>query len=78
MNLNNYKFFFHALRTALIFIATLLTYEILKTIENEWNKTHPTHKLYNFTKRKIFHFIIIFITDLLILYSIALLFKVHL
>ena len=74
----HHRFFFHALRTALMFIAGFLSYEILKTLEVEWNKTHPHNEIQHFAKRKSYHFIIIFLTDLLILYLIALLFNVHL
>ena len=38
-------FVLHALRTALIFIASFLTYELLKTLEIKWNKTHPKNEL---------------------------------
>lgn len=72
------KFFFHALRTALMFIAGFLSYEILKTIESEWNKDHPNNEAVHFAKRKSYHFLAIFLIDLFILYIIALLFKVHL
>lgn len=78
MKIKHHKFMLHALRTALVFIATLLTYELLKMLENKWNKTHPNNELIHFTKRKIYHFLIIFLTDLFVLYLIALLFDVHL
>lgn len=77
-NIIHHKFFLNALRTALIFIAGFLSYELLKIIENEWNNSHPQNKLIHFSKRKFYHFIIIFIIDLLLLYCIALLFNVHL
>jgi hypothetical protein len=47
-------------------------------IEYEWNKTHPGHELFHFAKRKTFHFIVIFLVDLILLYLLALLFDVHL
>lgn len=72
------RFFLNALRTALIFIAGFLSYELLKMFETEWNKSHPKHHIIHLTKRKIFHFIIIFIIDLFLLYIIALLFDIHL
>ena len=74
----HHVFFLNALRTSLIFIAGFLTYELLKTLEMEWNKTHPNNELIHFANRKTYHFIIIFIIDLLLLYSIALLFDIHL
>lgn len=71
------KIFLHALRTSLIFIAGFLSYELLKIIEGEWNKTHPNNELTHFANRKLYHFLIIFIFDLFILYLIALLFDIH-
>jgi hypothetical protein len=71
-------FFLNALRTSLIFIAGFLTYELLKIIESNWNKNHPNNEFSHFAHRKSYHFIIIFIIDLLILYLIALLFDIHL
>ncbi len=71
-------FFLDALRTALIVIAGFLTYEILKVLENKWNKLYPNNELIHLAHRKAYHFIIIFIIDLLILYVVALLFDVNL
>lgn len=76
--INHRHFFLNSLRTALIFIAGFLTYELLKIVENRWNKTYPNNEFSHFAHRKSYHFFIIFIVDLLILYSIALLFDVHL
>jgi len=72
------RFFLHALRTSLIFISGLLCYEFLKILESEWNKAQPNNEIIHFSQRKIYHFTIIFIIDLLILYFIALLFGVQL
>jgi hypothetical protein len=72
------KFFLDALRSALLFIAGFLTYEILKTLESEWNKTHENREVVHFAKRKSYHFLAIFFLDLFILYIVAVLFKVHL
>ena len=74
----HHAFFLNALRTALIFIAGFLSYELLKMLEAEWNMTHPGHELKHFANRKLYHFIVIFLIDLFIIYSIALLFDVHL
>ena len=74
----HHVFFLDALRTALIVIAGFLTYEILKEIENKWNKLYPNNELIHLVHRKLYHFVIIFIFDLLILYLVALLFDVHL
>jgi hypothetical protein len=76
--IQHHEFFLNALRTALIFIAGFLTYELLKIIESEWNLKHPGNELTHFAHRKTYHFIIIFIIDLALLYLIALLFDVHL
>jgi hypothetical protein len=78
IKIQHHAFFLNALRTALIFIAGFLSYEVLKIFESEWNLNHPGNELRHFTHRKTYHFIIIFIIDLLLLYSIALLFDVHL
>ena len=74
----HHDFFFNALRTALIFIAGFLAYELLKILESRWNKMHPNNEVRHFIHRKIYHFIIIFLFDLFILYLIAILFDVHL
>ena len=76
--IRHHEFLLNALRTALIFIAGFLSYEILKMLEDEWNIIHPKNKIKHFTQRKLYHFVIIFIIDLLILYLIVLLFGVHL
>ena len=74
----HHAFFLNAFRTALIFITSILIYEILKTLERKWNETHPNNAISHFAQRKTYHFIIIFIIDLLILYLFALFFDVHL
>jgi hypothetical protein len=76
--INHRYFFLNSLRTALIFIAGFLTYELLKIIESRWNKLYPNNEFSHFAHRKKYHFFIIFIVDLLILYSIAVLFDIHL
>jgi hypothetical protein len=72
------RIFLNALRTALIFIAGFLSYEILKDLEQEWNKITPNNKMVHFANRKIFHFLIMFMSDLIILFLILFLFKVQL
>ena len=74
----HHEFFLNALRTALIFIAGFLSYDLLKILESDWNKLYPNNKLRHFVHRKSYHFLIIFLFDLFILYLIALLFDVHL
>ena len=76
--IKHHEFFLNALRTSLIFIAGFLTYELLKIIESKWNKMYPNNEFSHFAHRKVYHFVIIFIIDLLILYLIALLFDIHL
>jgi hypothetical protein len=66
-----YKIFLHSLRTAFLMITGFLIYEILKLIEDEWNKIHPNNELKHLAKRKLLHFILIFIIDLIILLIIA-------
>jgi hypothetical protein len=74
----HHVFFLNALRTALIFIAGFLAYELLKILESKWNKMHPNDELKHFLHRKLYHFLIIFLFDLFILYLIAILFDIHL
>jgi hypothetical protein len=74
----HHVFFLNALRTALIFIAGFLAYDLLKILESKWNKMHPNNELRHLIHRKLYHFVIIFLFDLFILYLLALLFDVHL
>ena len=62
------RIFFHSLRTAMVFVAGLIIYEILLGLEKEWNKMNPGHETYNFHKRNIIKFIFIFLFYFLILY----------
>ena len=68
------RIFFHSLRTAMVFVAGLIIYEILLGLEKEWNKMNPGHETYNFHKRNIFKFIFIFLVDFVVLYAFILLF----
>jgi hypothetical protein len=61
------KVFFHSLRTAIIFVAGLIVYEILVDLEKVWNIANPGNKIFNFTKRNILKFIFIFLIDLVVL-----------
>jgi hypothetical protein len=74
----HHRFLIHALRTSLIFISGFLVYELLKLLEAEWNKIHPNNELSHFAQRKVYHFIAIFIIDLLILYSFLWIFGIEL
>jgi hypothetical protein len=76
--INHLRLFLNALRTSLLLIASFLSYELLKIIESDWNKMYPSDKFSNLAHRKLYHFIIIFIVDLLILYLIASLFYINL
>ena len=75
--IKHFVIFLHALRTALIFLSGFLTYELLKIVESRWNKMYPNNEFSHFAHRKSYHFFIIFIIDVLILYLLALLFDVH-
>lgn len=77
MKINHKRIFAHALRTALIFVASFLIYEILISLEKMWNKANQENKLYYFYEKHIFRLILIFIMDLLILYGIVLFLGIH-
>lgn len=77
MKINHKRIFTHALRTALIFVSSFLIYELLVSLEKQWNLENPENKLYNLYQRKFFKLILIFIVDLLILYGIIIFFKIH-
>jgi hypothetical protein len=77
MKVNHARIFSHALRTALLFVAGFLVYEILLRLEKIWNLENPDNELYHFCQRKIYKLIMIFIFDLLILYGIVILFDIH-
>lgn len=75
--LNHSHIFFNALRTAILFVAGFLIYEILVELEKGWNKLQPEHRLYHFHQRKAIKFIAILIIDLMLLYLFALMFDIH-
>jgi uncharacterized BrkB/YihY/UPF0761 family membrane protein len=77
MKINHKRIFAHALRTALLFVASFLIYEILISLEKMWNKANQENKLYYFYEKHIFRLILIFIMDLLILYGIVLFLGIH-
>ena len=70
--------FFHALRTAVIFVAGFIIYDILVKLEKEWNKSHPSRRAYHFSKRKIIKFLLILIIDMILLYILYLVFGIDL
>jgi len=75
--INHTRIFFHAIRSAILFIAGFLIYEILVSLEKLWNKANPENTLYHFHKRKGIKFLIILIIDLLILYGLFVLFDIE-
>lgn len=76
MNKINHKYiFFHAVRSALLFIAVFLIYDILINLEKLLNKENPENSKYNYYLHKIIKFIIILIIDLFILYFAAIFFN---
>lgn len=72
--INHKKLFVHSLRTALIFLAGFIIYELLLALEKEWNKINPEHKTYNLHKKRGIKFILILLIDLIILYSLQIFF----
>ena len=69
--------FLHAFRTAIIFISGFIIYEIFVEIEKKWNKKYPSRRIYNFSKRKFFKFLLILIIDMILLYMLYFIFKVE-
>ena len=55
MNKINHKYiFFHALRSALLFIAVFFIYDILINLEKLWNKENPEKSKYNYYLNVLF------------------------
>lgn len=77
-NINHSRIFLSALRTAIIFVAGFIIYEILVRLEKIWNKLNPENTLYHFYTRKSIKFLLILIIDLLILYSLVIAFNIEL
>jgi hypothetical protein len=69
--------FLHALRTAALFVAGFIIYEVLFEIEKEWNKKEPSKHLYHFAKRKSIKFVIVLTIDMILLYILFFAFKVE-
>ena len=74
--INHTRLFLHALRSALLFVAGFLIYEILVSLEKLWNEDVPENSLQHFHQRKGLKFVIILIIDLLILYGLFVLFGI--
>jgi hypothetical protein len=72
MQLKHKNIFSHALRSALMFMAGFLIYDILINLEKFWNSINPDNTIFHFYLRHCFKFILIFLVDLLILYGLAL------
>lgn len=72
--INHKKLFVHSLRTALMFLAGFIIYELLLDLEKEWNKINPEHKTYNLHKKRGIKFILILLIDLIILYTLQIFF----
>ena len=74
--INHTRLFFHALRSALLFITGFFIYEILISLEKLWNEANPENSLQHFHQRKGVKFVLILIVDLLILYGLFVLFDI--
>ena len=72
--INHKKIFANSLRTALIFLAGFIIYELLLEVEREWNKINPEHKNYNLHKKRGLKFFLILLVDLIILYTLQIFF----
>jgi hypothetical protein len=75
--INHTRIFFHALRTALLFVAGFFIYEILVSLEKLWNEDVPENSLEHFHQRKGIKFLVILIVDLLILYGLFVAFDIE-
>jgi hypothetical protein len=71
------RIFFHALRSALLFIVVFFLYDILINLEKLWNKDNPENSKYNYYLRKIIKFTVILIIDLFILYFASIFFNIE-
>lgn len=76
-NINHFRLFTHALRTAILFAAGFLVYEILNTLEEKWelknteNKENKENKEYYLYQKQFYSLIFIFFIDLIILYGMS-------
>ena len=77
MKINHKRIFLHSLRSALLFAAGFIIYDILVRLEKIWNIQNPENATSNFLTHKVLKFILIFIMDLLILYGISILFGIE-
>ena len=72
------RIFLNAARSAVLIVLSFVLYELLTALEKDWNSQNPNNELHHSLKRRLYKFMIIFISDLIILYLICLLFKVNL
>ena len=77
MKINHKRIFFHSLRSALLFAAGFIIYDILVRLEKIWNIQNPENEASNFFTRKVLKFFLILLVDLLILYGITILFNIE-
>lgn len=75
--LNHRKNIINAFRTALIALTGFIIYEILIELEKIWNYTMPSNEHYHFHKRRILHFLGIFLIDLFLIYLIFYVFNIQ-
>jgi hypothetical protein len=77
MTINHKKNVINAFRTALVAIAGFIIYELLLEIEKLWNELTPSKYHYNLHKRRLLHFLGIFLIDLILIYTIFYIFNVE-
>ena len=68
--INYSKLILSSFRTAIIFVSSFIVYEILLEFEKMWNKEEPNKKIYNFYKRILYKFLLIFLIDLILIYTL--------
>jgi hypothetical protein len=76
-NINHFRMFLSAIRTAIIVVSGFIAYEILVEMQKTWNILYP-HNTLNFTKRKLLKLFLIFLIDLFIIYFSLLVFNIEL
>ena len=76
MKINHKRLFLHSMRTALLFVASFLIYDILATLEKSWNPGDDTLRM--FYIHKALKFTLILMMDLCILYAITIVFGIDL
>lgn len=69
MKVNHKRIFASSFRTAILFIVSIILYDLLREVDKLWYKD-TYNKMKNFTKRKIILFIMLFLLDCALLYAI--------